>query len=148
MLPRTISLCQRQLGHGLDRGVGPSCSARNFLRCRYNSTASSPPSSSTSKTLEKVVAEEKTKEGDDELPFLPRPLGVFDQPTTYRKSWKENTLELMDQDVRLERRRHMYEFFSSLGKTNDSLSCAVSRKPLEVTIRTSTRRGSTAVRRG
>ncbi len=63
------------------------------------------PSTQTPDAVDK--ASEDSKQEEDTLPFLQRPLGVDDPPTTYKKSWKEKAEELMDQDFRLARRRHM-----------------------------------------
>lgn len=118
MLSRSFARCQQlPLRNGVDLGSRASQRVSVLLNNRYNSSASSsssPPPSSSAVQVEKVVSGEKAKEDDDELPFLPRPLGIFDRPTTLQKSWKESTLELMDQDVRLERRRHMCERFPSV----------------------------------
>ncbi|TDL22825.1 hypothetical protein BD410DRAFT_199975 [Rickenella mellea] len=68
---------------------------------RSNSTSSSTP------TPKDVVAQEDKQAQEDVLPFLPRPLGVVDPPSTLRKTWTEKTQELMDQDVRMARRKHI-----------------------------------------
>ncbi len=41
------------------------------------------------------------------LPFLPRPLGVATPPTTLSKTWQQKKEELMDQDLRLAKRREL-----------------------------------------
>ncbi|OCB84881.1 hypothetical protein A7U60_g8103 [Sanghuangporus baumii] len=56
------------------------------------------------------------------LPYLPQPLGVPDLPTTFRKSWRDETMELMNQDVRLARRKHIVKeatrgYFHDLNAT-------------------------------
>lgn len=60
--------------------------------------------SSTAKTAANLL---NTNEQENVLEYLDRPLGVKERPTTATKSWGEKTLELMDQDFRLERRKHM-----------------------------------------
>ncbi|PAV15345.1 F1F0 ATP synthase assembly Atp10 [Pyrrhoderma noxium] len=56
------------------------------------------------------------------LPYLPHPLGVDEPPTTYQKSWKESTLELMDQNKRMAQRKHIIKeatrgYFADLNAT-------------------------------
>ena len=71
--------------------------------------ASTSQASSSSVDAKSADAKAKPKETGT-LPYLPRPLGVREPPTTTRKSWREQTMELMDQDVRLARRKHMYVY--------------------------------------
>jgi hypothetical protein len=56
------------------------------------------------------VAAESVSEATDlelDLRQLPRPLGIRDRPTTKSQTWKERRVELMDQNVRMEKRRNM-----------------------------------------
>ena len=46
----------------------------------------------------------------DELPPLPtlqKPLGVKERPTTLAKTWEERKADLLNQEKRLEQRRHL-----------------------------------------
>lgn len=56
------------------------------------------PSSLTDEVADKVVAE-------DQLPFLSRPLGVREKPSTIHMTWRE---EMTDQDVRMKHRKALY----------------------------------------
>lgn len=49
------------------------------------------------------VAEKVTE--DDRLPFLSRPLGVQEKPSTKPASWRE---DMMDQDIRMKHRQKLY----------------------------------------
>lgn len=73
--------------------TGAGCSRR----CQSSST--NPAS-----TVSSAGKKDKDK---DELPYLPSPPGVPDPPLTSRKTWREEMTDLMDQDVRLARRRHL-----------------------------------------
>lgn len=53
------------------------------------------------------AADTRKDEEENTLPYLPGPLGLREPPSTERKSWREETLELMNQDVRMARRRHL-----------------------------------------
>lgn len=47
---------------------------------------------------------------EDELPPLPilqKPLGVKERPTTLAKTWEERKADLLNQEKRLEQRRHL-----------------------------------------
>ncbi|KLO09002.1 hypothetical protein SCHPADRAFT_834571 [Schizopora paradoxa] len=81
---------------------------RQFL-CRSSGHTCRRWSSSetSSEASDKGTDATTSKQDEDILPFLQRPLGVDEPPSTYKKSWKERTEELMDQDVRLARRRHI-----------------------------------------
>lgn len=74
--------------------------------------ASTPPSASSkgkgkgkgvSGVQDEVV--EAMEEELDRLPFLQRPLGVREPPSTEPKSWKD---EMMNQEVRMDHRRKLY----------------------------------------
>jgi hypothetical protein len=49
----------------------------------------------------------KEKADPDTLPFLGRPLGVREPPSTRAPSWEERRAELLDQDKRLAKRDHL-----------------------------------------
>jgi len=93
-------------------------------RCLRNRWARYSSSSSSSSSATAVDAAEKvdSKDGDDDLPFLHRPLGVLEPPSTYRKTLRDKTTELMDQDVRLQQRKHIIKeaakgYYSDLNAT-------------------------------
>ncbi len=44
----------------------------------------------------------------DVLPPLRRPLGVRERPTIFKKTRTDRVKELMDHDVRMDQRRHLY----------------------------------------
>ena len=51
-----------------------------------------------------------TGPAEDELPPLPilqKPLGVKERPTTIAKTWEERKADLLNQEKRLEQRRHL-----------------------------------------
>jgi hypothetical protein len=101
--------------------VGPSTSGRFKSSAAASASTLSNASSSRPKELgaesshdesisakDEIKVDARAKQADDDtLPYLPRPLGVPEPPSTLRKSWKDATMELMDQDVRLARRKHM-----------------------------------------
>jgi len=41
------------------------------------------------------------------LPILQKPLGVKERPTTLAKTWEERKADLLNQEKRLEQRRHL-----------------------------------------
>lgn len=43
----------------------------------------------------------------DTLPLLQRPLGVREPPTSRAKTWSEKRDDLLNQDIRMEKRRHL-----------------------------------------
>ncbi|KAI5119875.1 hypothetical protein M0805_008546 [Coniferiporia weirii] len=94
-------------------------------RCRYKSSAAPttvPEASTSTSASTSTVAEEDASPKGETLPYLPRPLGVQDPPTTLRKSWRDETMALMDQDVRLARRKHIVKeatkgYYSDLNAT-------------------------------
>lgn len=45
---------------------------------------------------------------DEPLPFLQRPLGVPEPPTTKPRTWEDTKADMLDQSKRIEARRHMY----------------------------------------
>lgn len=54
-----------------------------------------------------TTSPEPAKQTDGVIPLLQRPLGIHDRPTTIVKTWTEKRNELMDQNVRLEQRKHL-----------------------------------------
>ena len=64
------------------------------------------PSTSTSPDPAELVSE--ATELDPALQQLQYPLGIRTPPTTKSQTWKERRDELMDQNVRIEKRRNMY----------------------------------------
>ncbi|OSX60897.1 hypothetical protein POSPLADRAFT_1047219 [Postia placenta MAD-698-R-SB12] len=59
---------------------------------------------------------------DAPLPLLQRPPGVRERPTTERKTWAQTRDELMDQEKRMEKRRHLVKeatkgYFTDLNAT-------------------------------
>lgn len=65
----------------------------------------------TGETVPQHVEKTKEKDSEDEikpLPLLQRPLGVKERPTTASKTTLEQFNEMMDQDKRMEHRRHLY----------------------------------------
>lgn len=70
-----------------------------FCHCRWQGSQA---------TSSKVEDKPVPKDEDASLQILKRPLGVDEPPSTYHKSWREKTVELMDQDVRLSRRKHLF----------------------------------------
>ena len=118
MLPRAVTRSCRprfsptSLVFYVTRQHGQAISTRRRLERQYSASSStaSPSSSNvaSASTSDKSTTKTKTKvKESDDLPPLSRPLGVPELPTTYKKTWRDRTLELMDQDVRMERRKHL-----------------------------------------
>jgi hypothetical protein len=92
--------------------------------CRHKSLSlaclryySSQSSGSGANLANKANNTEQILEDEDEvepLPLLQRPLGVREPPTTVPKSSKEQLNDMLDQNKRMEHRRHLYVFFLSL----------------------------------
>ncbi|KAI0918667.1 hypothetical protein AcV5_002594 [Taiwanofungus camphoratus] len=79
---------------------------------------------SNSKGKQKESVKQKPKDVTEEppLPMLQRPLGVRDRPTTEPKTWAQTREELMDQEKRLEKRKHLVKeatrgYFADLSAT-------------------------------
>lgn len=52
---------------------------------------------------------------EDGLPMLRRPLGVTEKPTSLKKTWEETKEELMDQEKRMEKRKHLCVILLLIG---------------------------------
>ena len=50
---------------------------------------------------------EAPPDDDVMLPFLQRPLGVKERPSPVIKTWADTREELMNQETRLEQRKHL-----------------------------------------
>ncbi|KIJ59383.1 hypothetical protein HYDPIDRAFT_118605 [Hydnomerulius pinastri MD-312] len=66
--------------------------------------------------------EKKVGVADAPLPLLQRPLGVRERPIAHTKTWEDTRNELMDQDVRLQQRKHLINeatkgYFTDLNAT-------------------------------
>ncbi|KIK80442.1 hypothetical protein PAXRUDRAFT_833521 [Paxillus rubicundulus Ve08.2h10] len=60
--------------------------------------------------------------GDAPLQLLQRPLGVKERPVAHTKTWEDTRKELMDQDTRLQQRKHLISeatkgYFTDLNAT-------------------------------
>jgi hypothetical protein len=47
------------------------------------------------------------EDGLPPLPLLQKPLGVKERPTTVPKTWEERKADLLNQEKRLEQRKHL-----------------------------------------
>jgi hypothetical protein len=54
------------------------------------------------------AVETKVETVDEPIPLLQRPLGVPERPTTVTKTWTDKRNELMNQDIRLAQRKHLF----------------------------------------
>ncbi|THH06025.1 hypothetical protein EW145_g4364 [Phellinidium pouzarii] len=113
MLSRTVARhlpLRRAIDRGFFRSVNDGALpyiAVTTSRCRYKSSASTLASEASSSTVASASSSAATSSKKGALPYLPRPLGVQEPPTTLRKSWRDDAMALMDQDVRLARRKHI-----------------------------------------
>lgn len=67
--------------------------------------AASLPVTDKGKGKQSAASAKTGDAGDDALPFLSRPLGVSERPTTEPRTWRE---DMMDQDTRTAHRRALY----------------------------------------
>lgn len=121
----SISLLSQRNAHVRSHGTcrilkhaAPSSRAFSSTALRRDSE---PASTAQLKGKEKESAQTAgTKQNaSSALPFLPRPLGVRERPTTDRMSWRE---EMMDQDIRQARREALIKeatkgYFADLSAT-------------------------------
>ncbi|KAF8556041.1 hypothetical protein OG21DRAFT_1506993 [Imleria badia] len=88
-----------------------------LLQLRHGTPFTRWNSSSSSSSINK-----KDAGVDAPLPLLQRPLGVKDRPVAHNKTWDDTRKELMDQETRLEQRRHLIHeagkgYFTDLNAT-------------------------------
>lgn len=83
-----------------------------------------PTAQTKGKAKESAEADGSKSEASGGLPFLPRPLGVRERPTSERMSWRE---EMMDQDIRQAHREALY-VYSACDHVEDSSWAAQSIK--------------------
>ncbi|EIN08441.1 hypothetical protein PUNSTDRAFT_87856 [Punctularia strigosozonata HHB-11173 SS5] len=89
------------------------------------STSASPDAKGKGKAPDTPATEqepETKKKADDALPFLQRPLGVREPPSTLARSWEQRRADLLDQDKRLAKRQHLIKqvgtgYWSDLNAT-------------------------------
>ena len=67
----------------------------------------------TYSTDDAKLAEVKSDDDAIPLPLLQRPLGLKDPPTTTQMTRKEHLNEMLDQNKRMDKRRHLYILFPS-----------------------------------
>lgn len=92
---------------------GASASARKLCKTpralkRFKSDGPVP---STSRVHQKDTPQQPAVIQDPpvpSLPFLQRPLGVLDRPTTRTRTWEDTKLDMMDQAKRMADRKHMW----------------------------------------
>jgi ATPase complex subunit ATP10 len=91
------------------------CGHQNLpLAClRYYSSQGSGSGENPVKNVDKTEHIEDEDEVEP-LPLLQRPLGVREPPTTVPKTRKEQLNDMLDQNKRMEHRRHLYVFSLSL----------------------------------
>lgn len=77
-----------------------------LLSLRYGSSQSSKSAKDVEKSVENELDDDD--DGVPSLPLLQRPLGVKEPPTTVPKTRKEQMEEMLDQNKRMEHRRHLY----------------------------------------
>lgn len=114
LLLRTKALQQTHLkvhacltiAHGASRSLS-STAIRKAAR-PTPATATEVPADAKGKGKE-TTQEPTTRKPVDALPFLSRPLGIRERPSTVARSWQE---EMMDQDTRMANRKKLYVVIS------------------------------------
>lgn len=104
--------------------------------------SSSPAPASVDKGKQKADADPASNSQDvtantedAPLPLLQRPPGVRERPTTERKTWAQTRDELMDQEKRMEKRRHLCAYSGS-SRVSKLTNTPESRRRRRVTLRT------------
>ena len=104
ILPRAhVKTCSNLITvHAASRGLSFTAARRTARRTP--AAALGRPADTKGKGKESIQSE-KAGKSVEELPFLPRPLGVRERPSTIPRTWQE---EMMDQETRMDHRRKLY----------------------------------------
>ncbi|CCL99591.1 uncharacterized protein FIBRA_01609 [Fibroporia radiculosa] len=104
-------------------------SARRLISCTrpHRSHENSQSGDASAEPVSAGKDQQRNLKGSDDaaeqpLPLLQRPLGVLERPSSLPRSWAQTRDELMDQEKRMEKRRHLLKaatkgYFTDLNAT-------------------------------